>query len=106
MYMRTLLIILLLGFSQIGVSQEDSTTLQIVLPVGEDWKTVEEGETFKVRVSAQGGKDANYRFNFGSNEGLDMKIDGVGNFRWAVKYEIVSGYNNIEIIPNYFYCRK
>lgn len=86
--MRYFLLVLFL-FPIIGRAQVDTTSLRLQLPTDSGWNSVEEGETFKVRISATGGSDNNYKFGFIADEVFNMKMDAVGNFRWAVDYDIV-----------------
>ncbi len=48
-----------------GFGQTDSSVLRIVVSEVEEWKA-NEGETFKIKVGANGGSDLNYKFGFSS----------------------------------------
>ncbi len=88
-----------------GFGQADSSVLRIVVSEVEEWKA-NEGETFKIKVGANGGSDLNYKFGFSSEQSSDMKMDGVGNFCWSVNFGSVSVFNSTRIVPITFFVHN
>jgi len=74
----------------INFKNDDVLDLEIILPAGNEWQKINEGEKLEFKVTVVGGQDQNYTYSIlNSNQDLKYFIDSSGVVQWIPSFNLV-----------------